>query len=124
MEKSLFEQNGGTYRQVGDYLLPNITLPEEETVHIGIWGRRHKLYLKQNHRVLYMNLLTSGKLNSYLSDIDNQAEAMFIRLVKEMAEKQGVTEALKAENQMEWVGRMNNICNQATEFVNAELIYN
>ena len=124
MEKSLFEQNGGTYRQVGDYLLPNITLPEEETVHIGIWGQRHKRYLKQNHRVLYMNLLTSGKLNSYLSDIDNQAEAMFIRLVKEMAEKQGVTEALKAENQMEWVGRMNNIRNRATELVNAELIYN
>ena len=124
MEKSLFEQNGGTYRQVGDYLLPNITLPEEETVHIGIWGQRHKRYLKQNQRVLYMNLLTSGKLNSYLADIDNQAEAMFIRLVKEMAEKQGVTEALKAENQMEWAGRINNICNQATEFVNAELIYN
>lgn len=124
MEKSLFEQNGGTYRQVGDYLLPNITLPEEETVHIGIWGQRHKRYLKQNHRVLYMNLLTSGKLNSYLADIDKQAEAMFIRLVKEMAEKQGVTEALKVENQMEWVGQMNNIRNRATELVNAELIYN
>ena len=124
MEKSLFEQNGGTYRQVGDYLLPNITLPEEETVHIGIWGRRHKLYLKQNHRVLYMNLLTSGKLNSYLADIDKQAEDMLFRLVKQMAKREGVTEALKAENQMEWVGRMNNICNQATEFVNAELIYN
>ena len=78
MEKSLFEQNGGTYRQVGDYLLPNITLPEEETVHIGIWGRRHKLYLKQNHRVLYMNLLTSGKLNSYLADIDKQAEDILL----------------------------------------------
>lgn len=124
MEKSLFEQNGGTYRQVGDYLLPNITLPEEETVHIGIWGRRHKLYLKQNHRVLYMNLLTSGKLNSYLADIDKQAEDMLFRLVKQMAKREGVTEALKAENQMEWVGRMNNICNQATEFVYAELIYN
>ena len=85
MEKSLFEQNGGTYRQVGDYLLPNITLPEEETVHIGIWGRRHKLYLKQNHRVLYMNLLTSGKLNSYLADIDKQAEDMLFRFVKQMA---------------------------------------
>ena len=124
MEKSLFEQNGGTYRQVGDYLLPNITLPEEETVHIGIWGQRHKRYLKQNHRVLYMNLLTSGKLNSYLADIDKQAEDMLFRLVKQMAKREGVTEALKAENQMEWVGRMNNICNQATEFVNAELIYN
>ena len=124
MEKSLFEQNGGTYRQVGDYLLPNITLPEEETVHIGIWGQRHKRYLKQNHRVLYMNLLTSGKLNSYLADIDKQAEDMLFRLVKQMAKREGVTEALKVENQMEWVGRMNNICNQATEFVNAELIYN
>ena len=124
MEKSLFEQNGGTYRQVGDYLLPNITLPEEETVHIGIWGRRHKLYLKQNHRVLYMNLLTSGKLNSYLADIDKQAEDMLFRLVKQMAKREGVTEALKAENQMEWVGGMNNIRNRATELVNAELIYN
>lgn len=124
MEKSLFEQNGGTYRQVGDYLLPNITLPEEETVHIGIWGQRHKRYLKQNHRVLYMNLLTSGKLNSYLADIDKQAEDMLFRLVKQMAKREGVTEALKAENQMEWVGRMNNIRNRATELVNAELIYN
>ena len=124
MEKSLFEQNGGTYRQVGDYLLPNITLPEEETVHIGIWGQRHKRYLKQNHRVLYMNLLTSGKLNSYLADIDKQAEDMLFRLVKQMAKREGVTEALKVENQMEWVGQMNNIRNRATELVNAELIYN
>ncbi len=124
MEKSLFEQNGGTYRQVGDYLLPNITLPKEETIHIGIWGQRHKRYLKQNHRVLYMNLLTSGKLNSYLADIDEQAEDMFLRLVKQMAEREDVTEALKTENQMEWVGRMNNIRNRATELVNAELIYN
>ena len=124
MEKSLFEQNGGTYRQVGDYLLTNITLPEEETVHIGIWGQRHKRYLKQNHRVLYMNLLTSGKLNSYLADIDKQAEDMLFRLVKQMAKREGVTEALKAENQMEWVGQMNNIRNRATELVNAELIYN
>ena len=124
MEKSLFEQNGGTYRQVGDYLLTNITLPEEETVHIGIWGQRHKRYLKQNHRVLYMNLLTSGKLNSYLADIDKQAEDMLFRLVKQMAKREGVTEALKVENQMEWVGQMNNIRNRATELVNAELIYN
>ena len=123
MEKSLFEQNGGTYRQVGDYLLPNITLPEEETVHIGIWGQRHKRYLKQNHRVLYMNLLTSGKLNSYLADIDNQAEEMFSRLVKQLAEKENVTEKLKAENQMLWVQKMNNIRNRATEVVNAEIIY-
>lgn len=124
MEKSLFEQMGGTYTQVGDYMLPNLTISEEEQKPIGIWGQRHARYLKQHHKVLYMNLMTSGKLNGYLSDIDNQAEAMFIRLVKEMAEKQGVTEALKVENQMEWVGQMNNIRNRATELVNAELIYN
>lgn len=123
MEKSLFEQNGGTYRQVGDYLLPNITLSEEETIHIGIWGQRRQRYLKQNHRVLYMNLLTSGKLNSYLADIDEQAEDMFLRLVKQMAECESVTEVLKAENPMEWAIRMNNIRNRATEIVNADIIY-
>ncbi|CDC77884.1 uncharacterized protein BN580_00524 [Candidatus Colimorpha enterica] len=122
MEKSLFEQMGGTYTQVGDYMLPNLTISEEEQKPIGIWGQRRARYLKQHHKVLYMNLMTSGKLNGYLSDINNQAEAMFIRQAKEMAEKQGVTEALKAENQMEWAGRTNNICNQATEFVNSELI--
>ncbi len=122
MEKSLFEQMGGTYTQVGDYMLPNLTFSEEEQKPIGIWGQRRARYLKQHHKVLYMNLMTSGKLNGYLSDINNQAEAMFIRQAKEMAEKQGVTEALKAENQMEWAGRINNIYNQATEFVNSELI--
>ena len=123
MEKSLFEQNGGTYRQVGDYLLPNITLPEEETVHIGIWGRRHKLYLKQNHRVLYMNLLTSGKLNSYLADIDAQAEEMFSLLVKQIAEREGVTEQIKVENQMKWVGAINSIRACVREIVESEIIY-
>ena len=122
MEKSLFEQMGGTYTQVGEYMLPNLTISEEEQKPIGIWGQRRARYLKQHHKVLYMNLMTSGKLNGYLSDINNQAEAMFIRQAKEMAEKQGVNEALKAENQMEWAGRTNNICNQATEFVNSELI--
>lgn len=122
MEKSLFEQMGGTYTQVGDYMLPNLTISEEEQKPIGIWGQRRARYLKQHHKVLYMNLMTSGKLNGYFSDINNQAEAMFIRQAKEMAEKQGVNEALKAENQMEWAGRTNNICNQATEFVNSELI--
>lgn len=91
MEKSLFEQMGGTYTQVGDYMLPNLTIPEEEQRPIGIWGQRHARYLKQNQKVLYMSLLTSGKLNNYLSNIDQQAEDMFIRLVKEMAQKQGVT---------------------------------
>lgn len=123
MEKSLFEQNGGTYRQVGNYLLPNIALPEEETELTGIWGQRHKQYLKQNHKILYMNLMTSGKLNSYLAEVDKQAEGMFFRLVKQMAEREGVTEQLKAEDQMEWVRRMNNIRNRVTEIINNELVY-
>ena len=103
MAKSLFEQMGGTYAQVADYLLPNLILPEEEQKSIGIWGQRHARYLKQNHKVLYMNLLTSGNLNAYLADIDEQAEAMFSQLVKEMADKQGVTEHLKATDQMAWL---------------------
>ena len=112
MEKSLFEQMSGTYTQVGDYLLTNLTLAEEKQNPIGIWGQRHARYLKQHHRILYYNLLTSGKLNGYLADIDKQAEEMFSRLVEQMAELEGVTEQLKAENQMEWVGRMNNIRNR------------
>ena len=123
MEKSLFEQMGGTYTQVGDYLLPNLTLSEEEQKPIGIWGQRHARHLKQHHKVLYMNLLTSGKLNSYLADIDEQAETMFSRLVKELAEKQGVTEQLKATDQMVWVGKMNAIRYAAMEIVNKELIF-
>lgn len=123
MEQSLFEQNGGTYRQVGDYLLPNLTLSEEEQKPIGIWGQRHARYLKQHHRILYYNLLSSGKLNAYLTEIDRQAEYIFFRLVKQMAEREGVTEQLKAENQMEWVRRMNNIRDRVEEFVNAELIF-
>ena len=123
MAKSLFEQMGGTYAQVADYLLPNLILPEEEQKSIGIWGQRHARYLKQNHKVLYMNLLTSGKLNAYLADIDEQAEAMFSQLVKEMADKQGVTEHLKVTDQMAWVGKMNAIRNAAIEIVNKELIF-
>ena len=123
MEKSLFEQMGGTYTQVGDYLLPNLTLPEKEQNSIGIWGQRHARHLKQNHKVLYMNLLTSGKMSGYLADIDKQAEDVFFRLVKEMAENQGVTEQLKATDQMAWVGKMNAIRNAATEIINQELIY-
>jgi hypothetical protein len=123
MAKSLFEQMGGTYAQVADYLLPNLILPEEEQKSIGIWGQRHARYLKQNHKVLYMNLLTSGNLNAYLADIDEQAEAMFSQLVKEMADKQGVTEHLKATDQMAWVGKMNAIRNAAIEIVNKELIF-
>ena len=122
MEKSLFEQMGGTYMQQGDYMLPTLILPAEEERPIGIWGKRHVRYLKQYHKVRYFNLLTSGELNCYLTDIDEQAEDMFFRLVKQMAEREGVTEQLKAQNQMEWVGRMNNIRNIAAEIINHELI--
>ena len=122
MEKSLFEQLGGTYTRVGNYLLPNLTIPEEEQKPIGIWGQRHARHLKQHHKILYYNLLTSGKLNAHLAEIDRQAEEMFFRLVKQMAEREGVTEQLKAENQMEWVRRMNNIRNIAAEIINHELI--
>ena len=124
MAKTIFEQMDGTYTQVGDYLLPDLKLPEEEKqANIGVWGMRHKRFLKENHRVLYANLMTSGKLVAYLDDIEQQATAMFLRLVKELAEKEGVTEKLKAENQMPWVQKINNIRNRATEIVNAELIY-
>ena len=122
MEKSLFEQMGGTYTQVGDYLLPDLTLPPEEERPIGVWGQRHARYLKQHHKILFYSLLTSGKLNAYLAEIDRQAEDMFSRLVKQTAECEGVTEQLKAENQMEWVRRMNNIRNRSAEIINHELI--
>lgn len=114
---------GGTYTRQGDYFLPNLALPEEEQKPIGVWGQRHRRYLKEQHKVLYYNLLTSGKLSSYLVDIDKQAETMFSRLVKQLAEKEGITEQLKAENQVLWVGKMNNIRNRAVEIVNSELIF-
>ncbi|WP_294909763.1 TnpV protein [uncultured Ruminococcus sp.] len=124
MAKTIFEEMGGTYTRVGDYYLPNLKLPEEEKqANIGVWGMRHKRFLKENHRVLYANLMTSGKLVAYLDDIEQQATAMFLRLVKELAENENITEKLKAENQMLWVQKMNNIRNRATEIVNAELIY-
>ena len=123
MAKTIFEQMGGTYSQVGDYLLPDLKLSEEKQANIGVWGMRHKRFLKENHRVLYANLMTSGKLVAYLEDIEQQATAMFLRLVKELAEKENVTEELKATDQMLWVQKMNNIRNRATEIVNAELIY-
>ena len=121
--KSLFEQMGGTYREENGYLLPNLSLPDEEQVEIGVWGQRHLRYIKQHHKVLYTNLLTSGKLNGYLADLDKQAEDMFFRLVKQMAEHEDVTEQLKADNQIEWVARMNNIRCRATEIVNNDIIY-
>ena len=122
MTKTIFEEMGGTYTQVGDYLLPDLKLPEEEQKSIGVWGQRHRRYLKEHRRATYATLLTSGKLNSYLADIDRQAEELFSRLVKQMAEAEGVTETLKAANPMEWVGRMNNIRNRAMEIVNSDLI--
>ena len=123
MAKTIFEEMGGTYTQVGDYLLPDLKLPEEEQQTIGVWGQRHRRYLKEHHQATYATLLTSGKLNSYLADIDRQAEELFSRLVKQMAEAEGVTEELKAANQMEWISRMNNIRNRAMEIMNSELIY-
>ena len=124
MAKTIFEQMGGTYTQIGDYLLPDLKLlDEEKQANIGVWGMRHKKFLRENHRVLYANLMTSGKLVAYLDDIEQQATAMFLRLVKELAEKENVNEELKATDQMLWVQKMNNIRNRATEIVNAELIY-
>ena len=121
--KSLFEQLGGTYTRQGDYCLPNVCLPPEEERPIGIYGQRRRVYLKKHHRILYYNLLTTGKLNDYLADLNEQAEAMFSRLVKQLSEKEGVTEALKEENQMLWVQRMNNIRSAAMESVANDLIY-
>ena len=124
MANTIFEKQGGTYTQVGDYMLPDLLPAEEEKeANIGVWAMRHKRYLKQNHKVRYYNLLTSGKLNSYLADIEQQAPDLFLRLVKELAKRENVNEKLKAENQMLWVQKMNNIRNRATEIVNAELVY-
>ena len=125
MEKRIYnEKNGIRYTLQGNYYLPDLKHPDEENKPIGLWGQRHARHLKQNHKVLYMNLLTSGKLSSYLADIDKQAEDMFFRLVKQMAKREGVAEQLKADNQMKWVARMNNIRSRATEIVNNEIIYN
>lgn len=125
MEKYITDERTGLrYELVGDYyLIAGDDEPEEEQAYIGIWGQRHLRYLKKHHRVLYGNLLTSGKLNGYLVDIDRQAEEMFERLVKQMAEREGVTEQLKATDSMEWVRKMNSIRNRAVEITNSELIY-
>ena len=125
MKKTIFEEMGGTYIRHGDYLIPCLALPEEEEQRfIGVWGQRHLRYLKEYRRSVYLNLLTSGRLNSYLADIEEQAQERFERIVDQMKQAQGITEQLKAENQMEWVVRMNNIQTCAREAVNAELIYN
>ena len=121
MEKSLFEQMDVTYHQEGDYFLPDLTPPEN--VPVGIWGQRHRYYLKTHRQPIYTALFLSGELDSHLSEVDQQAEEMFSQLVKKLAEQEGVTEQLKAERQMEWVGRMNNICNRVADIVNAELIF-
>ena len=123
MAKTIFEQMGGTYEQQGDYFIPCLALPDEEQIEIGVWGQRYLRYIKQHHKVQYTNLLTSGKLNGYLADIDKQAEDMFFRLAKQMADREGVTEQLKADDQMEWVARMNNIRNRVAEIINSDLIY-
>lgn len=124
MEKYKFDKNNGLWYELqGDYYLPCLKLPEEEQKPIGIWGQRHRRYLKEHHRVRYANLLTSGKLNGYLADIDQQAEEIFERLVKQMAKREGVTEQLKAANSMEWVRKMNSIRYRAVEITNSELIY-
>ena len=125
MEKVIYdEKNGLWYELQGDYYIPCLKLYEEEQQPIGVWGQRHLRYIKQNRKVLYLSLLTSGKLNGYLADLDKQAEELFTRLIKQMAERDGITEKLKADNQMEWVGRMNNIRSRATEIVYHDIIYN
>ena len=121
--KTIFENIGGSYTQQGDYLLPNLTPPTENERQIGVWGMRHKRYLKSNHRVLYYNFLTSGKLDNNLSNVERQAENLFEQIVKSLAEQERVTEKLKAENMMLWVQKMNNIRNRVTEIVNEQVIY-
>ena len=124
MKKTIFEEMGGTYIRHGDYLIPCLTLPEEEKQRfIGVWGQRHKRYLKEHKRAAYITLLTSGRLNSYLADIEEQAQERFERIVEQMKQAHGITEQLKAENQMKWVGRMNNIQSCAREIVDKEIIY-
>ena len=123
MKKTIFEEMGGTYIRHGNYLIPCLTLPEEEQRFIGVWGQRHLRYLKEYRRGVYLNMLTSGRLNDYLADIEEQAQKRFERIVEQMKQAQGITEQLKAENQMEWVARMNNIQVCAREIVNKEMIY-
>ena len=121
--KSIFEQIGGSYTLQGDYRLPNLTLPAEDERPIGVWGQRRLRYLKQRHKVLYYNLLTSGKLHSHLADIEEEAQELFLRLVKEYAENESVTEQLKEENPIEWIRKMNNIKMRVREMVNLEVIF-
>jgi len=121
--KSIFEQLGGIYHEENGYLIPDLRLPDEEEQTIGIWGQRHMDYLKQYQKVTYTNLLTSGRLNTYLADIDSQAQERFERLIEGMKQAQGITECLKEENALEWVGRLNNIRTCAMKIVNEEIIF-
>ena len=123
MKKTIFEEMGGTYVRCGDYFIPNLTLPEEESRFVGVWGQRHLQYLKEYRRMVYLDLLMSGRLNSYLADIEEQAQERFARIVEQMKQAQGITERLKADNALEWVGRMNNIQACARELVDKEIIY-
>ena len=124
MAKTIFEELGGKYERQGDYLIPCLTVPAEEEQPIGIiWGQRHLNYLKQYRKVTYTNLLTSGKINTYLADIDRQAQERFKRLIEDMKQAQSITEQLKAENALEWTGRLNNIRAYAREIVEKEVIY-
>lgn len=121
MEKSTFEQMDGTYRQEGDYFLPNLTVPE--SVSVGIWGQRRRQYLREHRKALYSTLFLSGKLDSHLTYIDQQAEDMFSQLVIQLAEQEGIGEQLKADSQMEWVKRMNSIRNRVEEIIQNKLLY-
>lgn len=124
MEKTIYnESNGLWYELQGDYYIPRLTVPAEEEKPIGIWGQRHLRYIKQERKALYTELLTSGRLNTYLADINEQATEQMLLLTEQMAEREGVTEQLKAQDQMQWVQRMNNIRDRATEIVNHDLIY-
>ena len=123
MNKTIFEQMGGTYTMQGDYYLPNLILPSKEERPISVWGQRRLRYLKQHHKILYYNLLTSGKLQSHLADVEEEAQSLFFRLVKEYAEREDVTEQFKAENPMGWVKRMNNIRSRSFEIITGELIF-
>ena len=123
MEKTLFEQNGGTYSQWGDYLLPDIQLPEQSEYEIGVWGNRRRQYLREHHRVLYYNMLTQCTLYPHLADVEKRAQGLCSQLEDALARQEGVTEELKAADMMAWVRKMNNIRNRAEEIVNAELIY-
>ena len=121
--KSIYEEAGGTYTWQGDYELPNLKVPPEKEIEIGVWGQRYRRYLKQHHRIRYYNLLTAGKLNEQLAEVDQQAEWMFQSLVSAFSKQENVTEKLKADRPMEWVQKMNNIRNRASEIVNNELLY-